>query len=171
MAKKEGVNRSQVIRDYYKANPKATTQEVVGALGKQGVTVSVGLVNTVKSKHNKRQAAKKAAASEAKVMEKKPEVSKAQAVRDYLKSHRGASNKEVSVGLKAQGVTVTPNHVANIKGKSKKRRKAVKTVVASTGVDIAQIKAAFGLLKMCGSLGGAKGALNAAEEIKKLMAD
>ena len=93
--------------------------------------------------------------------------SKAQAVRDYLIAHPKASNKEVAEGLKAQGITITPNHVANIKAKSKKRRRAVKKVVASTGLDIAQIKAAFGLLKLCGSLSAAKGALAAAEEIRK----
>jgi len=171
MAKTEGVNKSQAIRDYYKSNPKAKTQEVVDALEKQGVTVTANLVTTVKSAHNKRLAVKKAAShvAEAKTMDKRPEVSKAQAVRDYLKAHRGASNKEVSAGLKAQGITVTPNHVATIKAQSKKRRRAVKKVVATTGVDIGQIKAAFGLLKMCGSLSGAKEALNAAEEIKKMV--
>ena len=55
------VNKSQTIRDYVTANPKAKTTEVVNALAKQGVTVTIGLVNTVKSTHNKRQAAKKAA--------------------------------------------------------------------------------------------------------------
>jgi len=121
MAKTEGVNKSQAIRDYYKSNPKAKTQEVVDALEKQGVTVTANLVTTVKSAHNKRLAVKKAAShvAEAKTMDKRPEVSKAQAVRDYLKAHRGASNKEVSAGLKAQGITVTPNHVATIKARAR----------------------------------------------------
>jgi len=102
-------------------------------------------------------------------MAKKEGKTKAQAVREYLRLHGKATNKEVSEGLKAEGITVTPNHVATIKATSKKRRRAVKTVVASTGLDIAQIKAAFGLLKLCGSLAAAKAALAAAEEIRKMM--
>ena len=34
------VNRSQAIRDHFKSNPKATTQEVVDALASHGVTVT-----------------------------------------------------------------------------------------------------------------------------------
>ncbi len=56
-AKTNGVNKSQAIRDYFKLNPKAKTQELVDALGKKAITVTVGLVTTVKSKHNKRRKA------------------------------------------------------------------------------------------------------------------
>ncbi len=58
-AKKSGVNKSQSIRDYLKANKKAKTQEVVDALAKQGITVSIGLVTTVKAKHKRRRRAVK----------------------------------------------------------------------------------------------------------------
>ena len=54
MAKSEA-NKSQAIRDYFKANKKAKTREVIDALGKKGLTVTANLVTTVKSKHNKRQ--------------------------------------------------------------------------------------------------------------------
>ncbi len=161
------VNKSQAIRDHFKLNPKAKTQEVVDALAKNGITVTVGLVNTVKSKHNKRHAAKKAA--KAKSMDKKPEVNKSQAIRDYLKAHKKAKAQEVVDALAEQGITTTVNYVTNLKSRRKTRRRAAKTVAASTGVDIAQIKAAFGLLKACGSLSAAKTALNAAEEIKKMV--
>ena len=57
------INKSQAIRDYYKVNPKAKTQEVVDALAKKGITVTTGLVRNVKSTHNKKQAARKAAKS------------------------------------------------------------------------------------------------------------
>jgi len=59
--------------------------------------------------------------------------------------------------------------VATVKAHAKKRRRAAKKVVATTGVDIGQIRAAFGLLKMCGSAGAAKAALNAAEDIRKMV--
>jgi len=39
MAEKPEVNKSQAIRDVFKANPKATTQEVIDALAKKGITV------------------------------------------------------------------------------------------------------------------------------------
>ena len=64
MAEKPEINKSQAIRDYFKANPKAKAQEVVDALAKKGITVTVGLVNNVKSTHNKKQAAKRAAKGE-----------------------------------------------------------------------------------------------------------
>jgi hypothetical protein len=54
MAKTNGLNKSQAIRDYFKLNKKAKSSEVVEALGKKGITVSANLVTTVKSKHVKR---------------------------------------------------------------------------------------------------------------------
>ena len=63
MAKKPEVNKSQAIRDYYTANPKAKSPEVVEALANDGITVTANLVNMVKSKHNKRHKAKKAVAT------------------------------------------------------------------------------------------------------------
>lgn len=50
MAKKPEVNKSQAIRDFFATNKKATTAEVIEALAKQGITVTTGLVTTVKSK-------------------------------------------------------------------------------------------------------------------------
>ncbi len=163
-------NRSQAIRDHFKLNPKAKTQEVVDALASHGITVTTGLVTTVKSKHNQKKADKKAA----KAVDKKPEISKTQAVKDYLKQHRNASRNEVVEALKAQGITITANHVGNIKAKSKRRRRAVKQVVENVvaqggSVGIPEIKAAFAFLKAAGSEALAKQALAAALEIKKVV--
>ena len=103
-------------------------------------------------------------------MAKRQGPSKAQAVRNYLKSHRKATNKEVSEALAKQGVTVSPNHVANIKAKTKTRRRAAKAVVSRRGLGIPEVKAALALLKECdGSLAGANAALAAAEEIRALV--
>lgn len=172
------VNKSQAIRDYYKLNPKAKTSEVVDALAKKGITVTANLVTTVKSAHNKKLAAKRAAqrqlveakgvAAVTKNAGAKPEVNKSQAVRDFLKANRKATNKEVAEALTAKGIAVNANYVATIKTHSKKRRKAVKTVVASTGLNIAQIKAAFRFIKECGDTAAAKAALSAADDLKKL---
>ncbi len=163
------VNRSQAIRDHFKLNPKATTQEVVDALAKQGVVVSPTLVRTVKAKHNQRQAARKAAKAEAKGVDKQPEVSKSDAIRDYYRAHPKAKTSEVVEALAREGIKVSVSLVTTVKSKHNKRRRAAKTLAVSTGVDMAQIKAAFGLLKACGSLSAAKAALNAAEEIKKMV--
>ena len=57
MAETNGVNKSEAIRDYFKANKKAKPQEVVDALAKKGITVTANLVTTVKSTHNKRRRA------------------------------------------------------------------------------------------------------------------
>lgn len=57
MAKKSEVNKSQAVREYYKANPKARTQEVVDALAKQGITITANYVGNIKATHNKRRRA------------------------------------------------------------------------------------------------------------------
>ncbi len=172
MAEKPEVNKSEAIRNYYKKNKKATAQEVVDALAKQGITVTVGLITNVKSTHNKKQAAKRAAKKAAKVTEKKPEVNKTQAVKSFLKANRKASNQEVVEALAKDGITVTTNYVSTIKSQSKKRRRAVKQVVAAvapTGIGIPEIKAAFAFIKTVGSEAAAKQALAAAVEIKKVV--
>ena len=123
MAEKPEVNKSQAIRDYFKSNPKAKTQEVVDALAKHGITVTAGLVNTVKSKHNQRQAAKKAAKTATKTATtseaKTGDVNKTQAVRDYLKANKKAKAQEVVEALGKQGITITVGYVRTIKAKSK----------------------------------------------------
>ena len=180
MAEKPEVNKSEAIRNYYKSNPKAKTKEVVDALAKQGITVTVGLVTNVKSTHNKKQAAKRAAkkaaaspvAAATKVAEKQPAVNKLQAARDYLKAHKKARNAEVVAALAKEGITITPSYVGNIKAKSKKRRRAVKQVVAAvapTGIGVKEIKEALTFIKTVGSEAAAKQALAAAVEIKKIV--
>jgi hypothetical protein len=61
-AAKQTVNKSQAIRDYMKANPKASPKETSEALTQQGIKVTAAFVSTVKTQaKNKRQAKKKAA--------------------------------------------------------------------------------------------------------------
>ena len=95
-----------------------------------GITVTASLVTTVKSKHNKKHAAKKAAktaTSRPCQADKKPEVNKSQAIRDYLKANKKAKAQEVVDALAREGITVSVGLVTNVKSKSKKRRRAVKT--------------------------------------------
>ena len=53
-------------------------------------------------------------------MAKKPKISKAQAVRDYLKDHPGAMNVEIAAALSKQGIKLTPAHVGTIKASIRK---------------------------------------------------
>ena len=77
-------------------------------------------------------------------MAKKQTVSKAQAVRDYLKAHRGAMSGEIAAALNKKGIEITPGHVANIKTKINaeraKKPKAVKAVarVAKASAPVAE---------------------------------
>ena len=102
-------------------------------------------------------------------MAKKKKVNKTKAVLEYLKAHPGAGNPEVAEALTKEGIKITAGHVSTIKTQSKKRRRAVKKVVAKRGVGIPEIKAALALLKACGTADAAKEALAAAEEIKAMV--
>jgi len=154
------INKSQAIRDYYKSNPKAKTSEVVDALAKKGITVTTGLVTTVKSKHNKAQADKRAA---------KNGVNKTQAVRDYLKANKKATNSEVVEALGKQGISVTSNYVSTIKTKHNKRRRVVNKAVATGSIGIPEIKSALAFIKAIGSVAAAKQALAVAQEIRAIV--
>jgi hypothetical protein len=59
--------------------------------------------------------AKKAASTASKV-------NKSQAVRDYLKAHRGAAPKTVSEALKAQGIDVSAQTVSTVKFHMRKKK-------------------------------------------------
>ena len=62
MAKKQKVNKTQAVRDYLKAHPKAAPSEIAAALNKQGVKITAGHVSNIKSQINKMRKTKKAAA-------------------------------------------------------------------------------------------------------------
>jgi len=166
------VNKSQAIRDYFKLNPKAKNQEVVEALAKRGIMVNANFVSTIKTTHNKAQAAKKAAksqAGEANTVGKKPEVNKTQAVRDYLKANKKAKNSEVVEALGKQGITITSNYVSNIKATHNKRRLVVKKAVANGDIGIPEIKAALAFIKAIGSVAAARQSLAVAQEIREIV--
>ena len=102
-------------------------------------------------------------------MAKTQKVNKTQKVLEYHKAHPGAGNKEIAEALTKQGIKITPAHVANIKGKTKKRRTAARAVVSRRGLGIPEVKAALALLKICGSIPAANAALAAAQEIRALV--
>jgi len=61
---KEKVNKSQAVRDYVRANRKATNKEVADALTKKGIKVTANYVATLKSQAKKKRRARKAAAAQ-----------------------------------------------------------------------------------------------------------
>ena len=98
-------------------------------------------------------------------------VTKSQLIRDYIAANPDAGNKKISEALR-----VSYNLVANVKGtmaakkgKRKRRQQAAEVVAVKTGIGVADIKAAFMLLKHCGGLAQAREALAAAAEIQKVM--
>jgi hypothetical protein len=67
MAKKQKVNKTQAVRDYLKAHPKAMSGEIAAALTKQGIKINAGHVANIKSQINKARTTKKAAKKQAAV--------------------------------------------------------------------------------------------------------
>lgn len=105
---------------------------------------------------------------------RQPAVSKSQAVRDYLKQHRGALPVAVSEAMKAQGVDVTPNHVSNIKyqmGLKKGRPKAAapvavaETPVPKDAISLSDLLEAKKLVAKLGSTEAAKKAILALAQL------
>ena len=56
---KQAVNKTQAVRDYLKAHPKAMSGEIAAALNKKGVKITSGHVANIKTKINKDRTAKK----------------------------------------------------------------------------------------------------------------
>jgi len=54
MAKKNGVNKTKAVKDFFKKNPKASNQEAVDALAKEGITISTNYISNIKSNRKKR---------------------------------------------------------------------------------------------------------------------
>jgi len=58
MAKKK-VNKTQAVREYLKAHPRAKSPEIAEALTKEGIKITVGHVSNIKSKIKRRRRAVK----------------------------------------------------------------------------------------------------------------
>ncbi len=59
-------------------------------------------------------------------MAKRPEISKTQAVHDYVSTHPDAMSSEIAAALSEQGIDIKPGYVANIKTKINKTREGKK---------------------------------------------
>ena len=52
--KKTGVSKTQAVKTFLKKNPKASNQEAVDALAKEGITISTNYISNIKSNRKKR---------------------------------------------------------------------------------------------------------------------
>lgn len=125
---------------------------------------------------------------EARITAKKQKVYKTKKVYEYLKVHPTAGNTEISVALKKQGITINPQHVANIKSKLKAEiatkkvaaaapmavvaerpapAQAAPEVVEKPGntITLAQIKKVAETVRMIGGLGRLKELLAVIREV------
>ncbi|MGA2253851.1 MAG: hypothetical protein ABSG53_04245 [Thermoguttaceae bacterium] len=82
----------------------------------------------------------------------RPQVNKTQAVRDYLKTHSGATNGEIATALNKQGIDITPGHVSAIKTKfnktgiaKKETRKEVVAEVTASALAVVEKPATSGV--------------------------
>jgi hypothetical protein len=75
MAKKPAVNKSQTVRDYFKAHPGTSNKDVAEALTKQGVKLSASHVANIKSKMDVSKGKRKRRSKAASAMSSKSGVS------------------------------------------------------------------------------------------------
>lgn len=174
MAKKseDGPSKSQIIKDYFKANPGTMPKDVVAGIKKEsGVDVTIPLVNNVKynlkkgSKSKGRKAKAKTKAGSGKHGEK------AQAIRVTLgKLGRKAKAPEVIADLKAQGITASYSQVYTIRKTLFKRGRRLgvsATPTVATGETIA-MEHLLEAKRLAEKLGGIEAARHALSALSKL---
>lgn len=171
MANPQETSKTQAVKDFLKVNPEATGKTIAEALLKQGLSITASYAANIKSELNKQQRSKKPAGKSVAggSASGKAAINKTQAVKQYLAVHKQAKPLQVAAALKKEGIDVSAGYVANIKSKSKRRRKAVKQVIETTGIGLPEIKAAISLLKLTNGEAGAREALTAAREIMKIV--
>jgi hypothetical protein len=109
--------------------------------------------------------AKKAASSA-------PEINKSQAIRAYLKAHRGAKPLAVVEALKAQGIDVSAQTVSTVKfnmkqkkGKGRKRAAGAEAPANGETISLSALLEAKKLVNKVGSLEKVKTALKALDSL------
>lgn len=98
------LNKSQAIREYFAANPKAGTKDVVAALGEKGVKVAPTLVYFIKSKLNKarRRAKRERVAESSRGTSARNPVEVVIRVKDLARDVGGIKNLKMLVDLLAE---------------------------------------------------------------------
>lgn len=177
-AAKPKVNLSQAVRDQLAKNPKAKVVEIHEALAKEGIKVSVALINKVKyakPKGKKRGRPAKSAAKAASNGKPKAKVNRSQAIRDYFATSPNASLAEVKAALAKNGIKVSDSLINAVKYKKPKGirgRKRGRPAVKGKGPRPAAANVSIDLLvaakKLVDSLGGIENATAAIDVLKRL---
>ncbi len=96
MAKKRGgVSKSQAIRDYCGANPKAKPKEVADALASQGVVVTPQFVSTIRSNAKRKKSVRRPGRPAKSASAKRP--GRPARAAGKRRSSGGGSSSEVSI--------------------------------------------------------------------------
>lgn len=173
----EGPNKSQVVRDYLKANKGAMPKDIVAGVKKEsGIDVSLALVNKVKyakkaGRKSKTKGRKpKGRKAKAKGTERG---AKAQAIRDtFAKLGKKAKPSQVIADLKTQGIKASYSQVSTIRKKVFKRgrKPGSKTVASAASMSSESISMdhLIEAKKLAEKLGGIDAARHALSALSKL---
>jgi arginine repressor len=175
MAKTASGTKSAAIQEYLAANKAASPKQIVEALHQKGVEVSFGLASAVKyGKKGKKSSVKKA--GKATAAKGKPAVSGSESIRQFIAKHPNAKAKEIEIGLKQQGIRVTPGLISSVmygggrKAGKKKRSTRVLVVHAAarrTSVSVT-VEQLLEVKKFADSIGGADQVRQALDMLEQL---
>lgn len=102
----------------------------------------------------------------------KSDVNKSQAIRDYLKAHRGAKPQAVAAALTEQGIKVTPQTVStvkfNMKKKKGRKKPAARKAAPSGGNDAVSMSALLDAKKLVDKIGSIEKTKQALDALSKL---
>src|SRR5262245_3616381 len=99
---------------------------------------------------------------------KKGEVSKSQAIRDYISTHKRAKTAAIVAGLAEKGVEVAPGLVYAVKGKGRRGAKTTRGARAKSDSKQLAVDKLFAAKKLAASLGGVEEAIRTLRILEKL---
>jgi len=169
-------SRSDVVRDYIKANPQAGTQTVVDALHAQGIDVSASLVKKIK--YGRPNVANGATKRRRKVTgnhrpgkKSNGTISGSQAIREYLRDHPGAKPKEIKAGLRQQGIKVSTGLIGSVKHhatKAQNNSRVVRSAARYMDGEAVSLRELVEVKKFADGLGGVDRVRQALEALELL---
>lgn len=165
MAKGKQGSKSEAVRQYLKANPKAGPKEVVDSLKATGITVTAGLVSSIKYGGKGPRKRKPA------VAKKRRLGNLSDAIRGYLSQHPEAKPKEIRIALSKEGVKVATGLISNVKHTFQKKVVAPKVRVAArsasaSSVTVEQLLEVRHLAQALGGVENVRKALDTLEQLQ-----
>jgi arginine repressor len=161
---KEGVNKSELTRQYIAKNPSANPKEIVAGLKAEGVEISFGLANKMKYDKSAKGRRKKAAAPD--------RDNKAEAIRAAAKSlGKKVRPRDIIAMLKEQGIAVSSAQVSTTlksMGMKRTRRGRKAGAVAAAGREPITIEDLIAAKKLVNQLGSIEAASQAISALAKL---